>query len=132
MLLHIINNASYHQCCIASPMLHQIINHAYHIIAASYHQQCILSTLYHIIIINAPVHYHHCIKSSTLHYNNSAALTFLMLPGHILDLYCVRLSNTAPFCKNYAKLYFDAKHLEKGLNRDGIFEALFFEKCPFS
>ena len=73
---YIISTASYHQCCIASPMLHQIINHAYHIIAASYHQQCILSTLYHIIIINAPVHYHHCIKSSTLHYNNSAALTF--------------------------------------------------------
>ena len=37
--------------------------------------------------------------------------------GHILDLYCVRLSNAAPFCENYAKLYFDAKHLEKGLNR---------------
>ena len=32
---------------------------------------------------------------------------------HILDLCCVRLSNAAPFCKNYAKLYFDAKSLEK-------------------
>ena len=37
--------------------------------------------------------------------------------GRILDLYCVRLSNAAPFCGNYAKLYFDRKHLEKGLNR---------------
>ena len=54
-----------------------------------------------------------------------------MLPGHILDLYCVRLSNTAPFCKNYAKLYFDAKHLEKGLNRDGIFEAFFLKSALF-
>ena len=36
-----------------------------------------------------------------------------------IDLYCVRLSNTATFCENYAKLYFDAKHLEKGLNRGG-------------
>ena len=37
--------------------------------------------------------------------------------GHILDLYCVQLSNAAPFCQNYTKLYFDAKHLENGLNR---------------
>ena len=28
----------------------------------------------------------------------------LMLPaGHILDPYCVRLSNAAPFCENYTK-----------------------------
>ena len=39
-----------------------------------------------------------------------------MSSGHILDLYCVRLSNAAPFCENYTKFYFDAKHLEKGLN----------------
>ena len=34
--------------------------------------------------------------------------------GHILDLYCIGLSNNAPFCKNYAKVYFyfDAKHLD--------------------
>ena len=31
----------------------------------------------------------------------------------------VRQSDVFPFCKNYAKLYFDAKHLEKGLNRGG-------------
>ena len=37
-------------------------------------------------------------------------------PGHNLDLSCVRQSDAAPFCKNYAKLYFEAKHLEKGLN----------------
>ena len=48
----------------------------------------------------------------------------LMLPaGHILDLYHVRLSNVAPFCENYTKLYFDAKHK--------IFGALFSRKCPF-
>ena len=39
-----------------------------------------------------------------------------MQTGHILELYCVRRSNAAPFCKNYAKVYFDAKHLQKGLN----------------
>ena len=38
-------------------------------------------------------------------------------PGHIQDLHCVRLSTAAPFCENYAKLYFDVKHLEKELNR---------------
>ena len=57
----------------------------------------------------------------------------LTLTGHILDLYCVRLSNPASFCKNYAKLYFDAKLLEKGLNRGvgEIFVALFLKKCSF-
>ena len=41
---------------------------------------------------------------------------FLSMAGHILDLYCVQLLNGAPFCENYTKFYFDAKHLEKGLN----------------
>ena len=55
---------------------------------------------------------------------------------HILDLYCVRLSNAAAFCENYTKLYFDAKHLEKRLSRGGwggaeIFGALFSKKVPF-
>ena len=43
----------------------------------------------------------------------------LKATGHILDLYCVRLSNTVPFFENYAQIYFNAKHLEKGLNRGG-------------
>ena len=49
--------------------------------------------------------------------------------GHILDLYCTRLSNAAPS----RKLYYDAKHLEKGLNRGvgEIFGALFSKKVPF-
>ena len=58
----------------------------------------------------------------------------LMLPAeHILDLYCVRLLNAAPFFENYAKLYFDAKHLEKGLNRgEGVtFLVPFFRKVSF-
>ena len=38
------------------------------------------------------------------------------LPGNILDLFCFQLLNAVPFCKSYAKLYFDAKHLENGLN----------------
>ena len=58
----------------------------------------------------------------------------LILPaGHILDLYCVRLSNAAIFCENYTKLYFDAKHLWKGLNKElgKIVGALFSKKCSF-
>ena len=57
-----------------------------------------------------------------------------MIPsGHTLHLYCVRLSNAAPFCENYATLYFDAKRLEKGLNREvsEIFGAFFQKKVPF-
>ena len=62
--------------------------------------------------------------------------TFLLPAGHILDLYCIRLLNAAPFCENYTKLYFDAKHLEKGLNSEGggggeIFGALFHKKVLF-
>ena len=57
------------------------------------------------------------------------------MAGHIVDLYCVRLSNAASFCENYVKLYFDAKHLEKGLNRGGgevKFLGHFFDKkVPF-
>ena len=47
-----------------------------------------------------------------------------------LDLYCVRLSNAAPFCKNHAKLSFDAKHLDREgwVNFLGCF---FSKKCPF-
>ena len=52
--------------------------------------------------------------------------------GHILDLCCVRLSNAARFCENYANLYFVAKHLEKGFNRGRgeILGAFFLKKVP--
>ena len=39
----------------------------------------------------------------------------------------------APFCKNYTKFYFDAKHLEKEFNRGGRFLVPFFQNnFPFS
>ena len=45
---------------------------------------------------------------------------------------CVCQSDTAHFCENYAKLYCDAKHLEKGLGGGEILGALFFsKKCTF-
>ena len=53
-----------------------------------------------------------------------------MQPGHILDIHCVRLSNAALLCEKYAKLYFDAKHLEKELNK-GVGESFFQKKVPF-
>ena len=37
--------------------------------------------------------------------------------GPNLDLLCVQQLGASPFCENYAKLYFDTKQLEKGLNR---------------
>ena len=56
-----------------------------------------------------------------------------MLTGHMLDLNCIRLLNAAPICGNYAKLYFDIKHLEKGSYRGVKFFILFFQKkkVPF-
>ena len=44
----------------------------------------------------------------------------------ILDILCVRQSDAAPFCETYAKLYFYARHLEKGLN-----EGWWNFWCPF-
>ena len=38
----------------------------------------------------------------------------MLSAGHILDLY--RLASS---CENYIKLYFDAKHLKRRLNREG-------------
>ena len=49
----------------------------------------------------------------------------------IFYLFCVRLSKAAPFCENYTKLYFDAKHLKMELNRGEIFGPAFHKKCPF-
>ena len=37
--------------------------------------------------------------------------------GPNLDLLCVQQSGGAPIYQNYLMFYFDAKHLEKGLNR---------------
>ena len=51
--------------------------------------------------------------------NDDLEFKEVRLIGHILDLYWVRLSKAAPFCENYAKLYFDTKHLEKELNTKG-------------
>ena len=49
-----------------------------------------------------------------------------------LDFLCVLQLDATPFCENYAKLYFDAKHLEKGLNK-GWWNVWchFPKKCPF-
>ena len=42
-------------------------------------------------------------------------------------IFCVQQSGAAPFCENYAKLYFDAK--EMGLVKN--FGSLILKKCPF-
>ena len=47
------------------------------------------------------------------------------LSGPNLDLLCVRQSDAPPFCENYVKLCFDAKHIEEGLKGGEIFGALF-------
>ena len=48
-------------------------------------------------------------------------------PKTNLDLLCTLQSDAASFCENYARLYFDTKHLEKGLMKGGkIYVAPFF------
>ena len=39
------------------------------------------------------------------------------IPGPSVDLLRIQQSDAALFCENYAKLYFNAKRLEKGLNK---------------
>ena len=61
----------------------------------------------------------------------SSDCTYIYISGHIRDLYCLWLSNTAPFSEHYAKFYFDVKYLEKGLSRGHFLRPFFSKKCPF-
>ena len=45
----------------------------------------------------------------------------IQMPDSNLELLCIRHLDAALFCKNHAKLYFDAKQLEKGLKGVEIF-----------
>ena len=45
----------------------------------------------------------------------------IQMPDSNLELLCIRHLDAALFCKNHGKLYFDAKHLEKGLKGVEIF-----------
>ena len=45
----------------------------------------------------------------------------IQMPDSNLELLCIRHLDAALFCKSHAKLYFDAKHLEKGLKGVEIF-----------
>ena len=64
---------------------------------------------------------------------NCFLVVALQHSGPYLHLLCVRQSDAAPFCENYAKLYFDAKQLENRLNIGGCktFVAFFLKKCTF-
>ena len=57
----------------------------------------------------------------------------LILLGPNLDLLNVWQTDTAHFCEDNAKLYFDAKQLEKGLNRGwrSFWHAFFQKNVPF-
>ena len=56
---------------------------------------------------------------STFPSNNFGIIGFstTKISGPNIDLLCVWISDTVPFCENHANLYFDAEHLEKGLQR---------------
>ena len=75
------------------------------------HVYTILLPKYVMIVVSSDIHTHklcHTCTGKEWNYKYTHA-------GPHLDLSCVRLSNAANFCKNYATLYFDAKHLEKGI-----------------
>ena len=68
-------------------------------------------------------------------------LVSISLPGPNLDFLCIRQSHAVPIQENYAKLYFHAQHIEKGLNKRGgrgggvgrskNFGAFFYKKVHF-
>ena len=57
------------------------------------------------------------------------AIRFEVFLGPNLEILCIQQSDSALSCENYAKLYFDAKHVGKALNRGGeIFDAHIFKR----
>ena len=73
-----------------------------------------------------PIMWSQCKRTSGYHCylsffksNYLSVWLFFIKSGHILGLDSIRLSNAATFCNNYTKFYFEAKHLEKGLNNRG-------------
>ena len=70
---------------------------------------------------------------SSLFFSHSFGCCECWLLVSNLDFLCVQQSDTALFCENYVWLYFDSKHLGKGLKRgEDIFGAIFFQKkCSF-
>ena len=44
-------------------------------------------------------------------------LSYCFISCPYLDNLCIQQSDVLPFSENHLKLCFDAKHLEKGLNR---------------
>ena len=73
---------------------------------------------------------HFLFPDSKTRRNDLYFLNYLLIflqSGPNLDLFCVQQLNAAPFCENYAKLYFEVKHLEKELKREcWDFWGLFF------
>ena len=71
----------------------------------------------------------HSILFSSFFFSHSFGCCECWLPVSNVDFLCVQQSDTALFCENYIWLYFDSKHLEKGLKRgEEIFGAIFFSK----
>ena len=68
-----------------------------------------------------------CVKQK-----NTSSVTSQLVFTHSRPILHLTIE-AAPLFENYAKLYFHAKHLEKGLNtgRRGGFLELFFKKAPF-
>ena len=69
---------------------------------------------------------HTKISRISLYYSSASS-------GHILDVHHIRLLNSAPFCENYAELYFVAKHLKNRLNKEVVetFWGPISKKCSF-
>ena len=64
-------------------------------------------------------HYSFCtaVLMQSFESRRTAYLNMFNIPVPNLDFLCIQQSNAAITGKNYANLYFDAKHLVKGLNR---------------
>ena len=108
------------------------------VIDASMKKAYLLSRYFFILLFFCCCLYHKSFEVIKITYGNSRGYVkrrkYLVATGHILDLYCFRLSNAALFCKNYAKLFFLMQNTSKGERGwwGGVrFGAFFSKKCHF-
>ena len=52
-----------------------------------------------------------------IHKKIQSNLSYCFISCPYLDNFCIQQSDVLLFSENHLKLYFDAKHLEKGLSR---------------
>ena len=75
----------------------------------------VLKALISLFLLSVCINYVHNKNGEVLAEMQVQIQIQIQIPDSNLELLCIRHLDAALFCKNHAKLYFDAKHLENGL-----------------